>query len=150
MKKFKLFSSLGVLSLVLAGCVHAASEPVATESTETVDENEVMETDEAMEKDGTDSAMMTDDGSTVTYSDTGFAPATLTVEVGTKVTFVNESSKGMWVASAVHPTHEVLPAFDNKVTVAEGESYSYTFTKEGQWKYHNHVGPTDTGTVVVE
>lgn len=85
----------------------------------------------------------------VTYTDSGFMPATITVKKGTVVTFRNESSGGMWTASAVHPTHQLLPGFDQKKSVSKGGTYEYTFAKVGTWKYHNHVNPTDTAAVVV-
>jgi plastocyanin len=85
----------------------------------------------------------------VQYTDGGFAPQTITVKKGTTVVFTNRSQGGMWVASAVHPTHELLPGFDQKQSVAATGTYQYTFTLVGTWKYHNHVNPTDTGTVVV-
>lgn len=85
----------------------------------------------------------------VSYTDTGFAPNTITVRLGTAVTFTNQSSKSMWVASAVHPTHQLLPGFDQLKSAEKGGSYTYTFDNVGSWKYHNHVNPTDTGTVVV-
>lgn len=86
----------------------------------------------------------------VTYTDTGFAPLTVTVTKGTTVTFVNESNQGMWVASDVHPTHQLLPGFDQLASVAGGGTYEYAFTKVGTWRYHNHVNPTETGTVIVK
>ncbi|MBI5018824.1 cupredoxin domain-containing protein [Candidatus Gottesmanbacteria bacterium] len=85
----------------------------------------------------------------VSYTDTGYTPATLTVKKGTKVTFRNDSSSGMWTASGVHPTHQLLPGFDQLKSVAKGGVYEYTFAKVGTWKYHNHVKPTDGGTVIV-
>lgn len=88
-------------------------------------------------------------GSVVTYADTGFAPSTVTVKKGTTVTFINGSNGGMWVASAVHPTHQLLPGFDQLKSVAKNGMYEYTFVKVGTWKYHNHVKASDTGTVVV-
>lgn len=87
------------------------------------------------------------EGALVTYTDDGFTPSTITVARGTTVLFVNESSGSMWVASAVHPTHQVLPGFDQ---LSAGERYTYTFEQEGSWKYHNHLAPSQTGTVVVE
>lgn len=87
--------------------------------------------------------------SVVTYTDTGFSPATISVPVGTTVTFVNESSQGMWVASAVHPTHKVLPGFDQLKSVTKSGTYEYIFAREGTWNYHNHVVPAYSGTVVV-
>lgn len=88
-------------------------------------------------------------GTTVSYGATGFSPASLTVKVGTKVAFVNDSGKAMRVASAVHPTHQLLPGFDQLKSIAKGGTYEYTFAKVGTWKYHNHVSPGDTGSVVV-
>lgn len=87
--------------------------------------------------------------SVVTYTDSGFSPATVTIKVGTTVAFMNESSGGMWVASAQHPTHQELPGFDQLRSVSKGGSYEYTFTKTGTWKYHNHVKAGDTAQVVV-
>lgn len=85
----------------------------------------------------------------VTYTDTGFGPSSIVVAAGTIVTFVNESGKGMWVASDVHPTHLLLPEFDAKKSLGKGASYEFTFMKVGTWRYHNHVNPSDGGTVVV-
>ncbi len=85
----------------------------------------------------------------VTYTDTGFSPTSVTVKKGTTVTFTNTSTSGMWVASAVHPTHQLLPGFDQLTSSANGTSYDYTFVKVGTWKYHNHVAPSFTGSIVV-
>lgn len=85
----------------------------------------------------------------VTYTDSGFAPATVQITQGDTVTFVNESTRGMWVASAVHPTHQLLPGFDQLKSVGMSGTYEYTFTNAGTWKYHNHVNPQDTASVVV-
>ncbi len=105
---------------------------------------------EAMDKGGipskVDNAM---EKTTVSYGDSGFLPKEITVKVGTNVSFLNQSSRGMWVASAVHPTHQLLPGFDELTSVARGGLYEYTFVKIGTWKYHNHVNPSDTGSVVV-
>lgn len=86
----------------------------------------------------------------VTYSDSGFAPKEILVSSGQTVRFVNESKDNMWVASAVHPGHTILPEFDDKKAVGAGENYEFTFTKIGKWNYHNHIKPNATGTVIVE
>jgi plastocyanin len=85
----------------------------------------------------------------VTFTDKGFSPSPMKVKVGTTVTFVNESSSGMWVASDPHPTHTLLPGFDELTSVGKGGTYEYTFTKIGTWTYHNHLTPTVKGTVIV-
>lgn len=85
----------------------------------------------------------------VSYTDSGFNPATITVKVGTAVTFINESSDQMWVASAVHPTHQELPGFDQLESVGTGKEYVYTFTKVGNWRFHNHLSSGNRGVVNV-
>lgn len=87
--------------------------------------------------------------SAVSYTDNGFNPKSITVKKGTQAGFTNQSKKEMWVASAVHPTHQLLPGFDQLKSVGVGGSYLYTFIKVGTWKYHNHKVPEDVGTVIV-
>lgn len=85
----------------------------------------------------------------VSYSDSGFSPAKITVKKGTAVTFTNQSAGKMWVASDVHPTHLLLPGFDQFKGENKGATYTYIFGKVGTWTYHNHESPTMTGTVIV-
>lgn len=87
---------------------------------------------------------------TVRLTENGFEPKEITVKSGVSVTFVNDSTKGMWVASDAHPTHQVLPGFDQKKSVSTGGTYIYTFEKIGTWKFHNHVSSEMTGTVIVK
>ena len=87
--------------------------------------------------------------STINYIESGFSPAAITVKKGTSVTFENQSTVGMWVASDVHPTHQLLPGFDAKKSIVKGGVYTYTFAKVGTWTFHNHASPTHTGKVVV-
>ncbi|MBI2410196.1 hypothetical protein HYV30_04155 [Candidatus Kaiserbacteria bacterium] len=105
---------------------------------------------------------ITGTGTTVAYTNDGFSPRNITVPVGTAVTFDNDSGDPMWVASAMHPTHE---AYDGTALSAHcasgyagpepfdqcnaGGSYSFTFTKPGTWNYHNHANPADFGSVTV-
>lgn len=91
-----------------------------------------------------------DEGLIIEYTDSGFSPKTITVEEGEAVTWVNQSTKGMWVASAPHPAHTDYPGFDQKESGSRGEKYTFNFDQIGTWKYHNHVNPADTGTIVVE
>lgn len=85
----------------------------------------------------------------VKLTDSGFVPASLTVKVGTTVRFTNESSGGMHIASNPHPTHTLLPGFDELTSVDKGGFYDYQFVKVGTWGYHNHLTPSVTGKVIV-
>ncbi|MBI2145600.1 hypothetical protein HYU18_04750 [Candidatus Woesearchaeota archaeon] len=91
----------------------------------------------------------------------GFSPAAVKINAGDTVTWINKDSVAHWPASAQHPTHTVYPEaggcigsrFDACRGLAEGESFSFTFNREGEWKYHDHVNCcTDSrffGTVIV-
>ena len=87
--------------------------------------------------------------SSITYGADGFTPKSVTVKKGSTVRWTNQSQGGMWVASAMHPTHQLLPGFDQLKSVGAAGTYEYTFVKVGTWKYHNHVVASDSGTVVV-
>ena len=87
--------------------------------------------------------------SAINYVESGFSPAAITVKKGTSVTFENQTTVGMWVASDVHPTHQLLPGFDAKKSIGKGGVYTYTFAKVGTWTFHNHASPTHVGKVVV-
>ncbi len=100
----------------------------------------------------------------VTYTDSGYLPSELTIKAGDTVTFKNESSLGMWTASAMHPSHTVYSgtslqehcpdaantSFDECTSAQPGQSWSFTFSKTGTWEYHNHVKAHDFGKIIVE
>lgn len=100
----------------------------------------------------------------VIYTDAGYVPATLTIKTRDTVTFKNQSSGNMWTASGMHPTHMVYSGanlqahcpdaenndFDQCKNESPGTSWSFTFTKTGQWGYHNHANSTKFGKIVVE
>ena len=87
----------------------------------------------------------------ITYTDDGYAPKTLEIMQGEMVTFVNGSSKEMWPASAMHPTHKAYPTtggcigstFDACKAIAPGDSWSFTFDVTGAWGFHDHLTPTN-------
>ncbi len=85
----------------------------------------------------------------VNLTKTGFDPITLKVKVGNKVTWTNKSGAMATVNSDAHPTHTLWP-FLNLGNFDDGMSVSVTFDKTGTYTYHNHLNPSQTGTVVVE
>lgn len=86
----------------------------------------------------------------VTYTDAGFSPSNIEINIGDTVIFTNDSGHKMWVASAQHPTHRVYSEFDDRKGIANGEIYEFVFEKSGTWGYHNHVRAGSTGKVVVK
>ena len=86
----------------------------------------------------------------INYTDSGFSPSSLEIKIGESVQFVNQSNGGMWVASGPHSSHSNYPEFDAKTNIPSGGVYEFTFTKVGEWKYHNHTKPSVFGTIIVK
>ncbi|MFB6144423.1 MAG: plastocyanin/azurin family copper-binding protein [Candidatus Nanohaloarchaea archaeon] len=135
------------LIAVASGCVHAGNP----------------DTDTSMEpaNNSQKAAAASGETHTVYYTSEGFQPQQITIQKGDTVVWVNNASAPMWVASNNHPTHTKYSGTSLYRHCSNGESntfdqcstgdrYSFTFTKTGEWGYHNHRAPLDTGTVVVE
>lgn len=98
-----------------------------------------------------------DNNFTVIYASQGFSPASLGIETGGIVKFVNQSSEPLWVGSDPHPVHTAYPTtggcinstFDSCKGIQPGESWSFTFGVKGTWGYHNHLNPGKKGKVIV-
>lgn len=81
--------------------------------------------------------------------DGGYEPNTVTITKGQKVLWINESSEFHWPASNIHPTHTLYPEFDALKPIALHESWAFTFTKVGQWHFHDHLRANKTGLIIV-
>jgi plastocyanin len=71
-----------------------------------------------------------------------FGPQTLTVPVGTTVTWTNSDD-------IPHTSVSTEGVFKSKVLDTD-EKFSYTFTKAGSYPYYCTIHPKMTGTVVVQ
>lgn len=136
--------------ILASGCIHSGgTEPVEAPSDQEPSTSEPVETSSG--------------SNTVYLTSSGFEPATVTIEQGETVTWINNASLPMEVASDRHPTHtdyagstrsehcqngdQTTAAFDQ---CQEGDRFSFTFEKTGEWSYHNHESAGQTGTVIVE
>lgn len=90
------------------------------------------------------------DEAVIRYTDGEFTPKKVTISVGQTVTWINDYDDHFWPASNIHPTHKIYSEFDSKKPLAPGTSWSFTFTREGIWRFHDHWNPRETGTVIVE
>ena len=86
----------------------------------------------------------------IKYVDGKYTPKSVTISVGQTVTWVNEDEDYFWPASNIHPTHEIYPEFDPKKPLAPSTNWSFTFTKKGVWRFHDHWNPRATGVVIVD
>lgn len=85
----------------------------------------------------------------VNVTNNGFDPATVTVKIGTKVTWMNKNSDSVIIASDPHPLHTDYPPL-NLGSLGAGQSASLVFNKQGSYSYHNHLNPSEIGKVIVQ
>ena len=88
-------------------------------------------------------------GNNIMIKDFAFSPAVLTIKKGDTVTWINEDSAPHKVASDPYPAHTDLPGLVSGA-LAQGDSYSFTFSQTGTFGYHCHLHPSMTGKVIVE
>lgn len=150
-----------VAVIVIAGAAWFFLQPTATNNIQ-VNTNETAGTTTESTTTAT-TTPATNNTVTVLYGTNGFTPSTVTIHQGDTVTFVNNGSDQMWVASAPHPTHTGYDGTTESVhcaggytgalpfdQCAAGKNFSFTFTKVGTWAYHNHFNTSAFGKVVVQ
>jgi len=81
--------------------------------------------------------------SAVSIDNFTFGPQTLTVKAGTTVTWTNKDDIPHGIASDNN-------AFAKSKALDTDDSYSFTFTTPGTYKYFCYVHPHMTGTIVVQ
>jgi len=86
---------------------------------------------------------------TVKITSSGFDPATITINRGETVKWINESGTMATVNSDPHPQNN-LHIFLNLGEIPSGYSADALFEDGGTFKYHNDKIPTQRGTVVVK
>jgi plastocyanin len=72
-----------------------------------------------------------------------FGPQSVTVKAGTTVTWTNKDDIPHGIASANN-------AFTKSKALDTDDSYSFTFTTPGTYRYFCYIHPHMTGTIVVE
>ena len=149
MKKIVVVISMLMVLTLLVACSPAEKVVPKTESVVNPEPTEIVKANPSSDN-------------TIRITAAGFEPKTATIKAGTTVTFVNEDSSKHWPASAMHPTHTLYPGsdinkcgseeaiFDACKGLEQSESFSFTFNEKGSWKYHDHLGVSSTGTIVVE
>lgn len=87
--------------------------------------------------------------STITYTDDGFSPSTVTVKAGTTITVKNNSSSPLQFSSDPHPAHTDEDEL-NLSTLSPGASTTFVATETGSHGFHNHLNEDASGTLIVQ
>jgi plastocyanin len=88
--------------------------------------------------------------SQVSIDSKSFLPAIITVPVGTTVTWTNHDNVTHTVSSDPYPLNTGLSGFDSVKPIEPNQTYTFTFTRSGEWPYHDQLRPASfTGMVIV-
>lgn len=98
---------------------------------------------------GTASADESMSENVVSITSAGFDPKTITIKASETVYWMNKDTKMHNVSSAPHPTHTAYPAL-NLGDIISLKTARLAFPAKGTYKYHDHLFPNFTGTVVVQ
>jgi len=85
----------------------------------------------------------TNQTNTIMIKNFAFNPSTLTVKVGTTVTWTNEDST----------PHQLISDSGNEISsqsLSNGQTYSHAFNTAGTFDYHCSIHPTMKGKIIVE
>lgn len=87
----------------------------------------------------------------ITISNKGFAPQTLLIKKGTRVTWTNNDTRPHQIMTDPHPLHSLLPKLKGENPINKGFSYSFVFNTKGTFTYHDEINPLKLkGTIIVE
>lgn len=132
-----------VLLVVVAGA--GAWAYVSTKPSNTNQDNT---SDNSTKNSSTDNANNAEVSATITATNDGFTPSTVTVKKGQTIKVVNNSSLSIQFSSDNHPTHLLDPEL-NMSGLEPGESGVVTPENVGSHGYHDHEHPDHTGTIIV-
>ncbi|HLG90680.1 MAG TPA: dockerin type I domain-containing protein [Candidatus Saccharimonadales bacterium] len=90
---------------------------------------------------------------TVSITNSGFVPATISIKAGDQVTWINNDSVPRQVAADPHPAHDSIVDFDSSIALQPGDSLGFFFETAGTFTLHDESNPSDSRyrlTIVVQ
>lgn len=79
----------------------------------------------------------------------GFVPQTIQIKPGQAVIWQNDDVSPHVVASNPYPTNDAFPELNSQENIEPGNSFSFVFSDEGTYGYHDNLHPERSGTVIV-
>lgn len=145
-KKTTLLTIVIAAVLLLAVVVIALNAPNRQTAdkevtTETIQQTPTTETEETSDEQKV--------AATITYTDDGFEPASITVKAGDSVRIENKSSLSLSFNSDDHPAHTDQGELNVNDVPRDG-SRVFTVNEKGTWGFHNHNNAVHSGKIIVE
>jgi len=85
----------------------------------------------------------------ITIQNFAFNPASVSVSVGTTVTWTNQDAVQHQIINDATATFGQGQKFESN-SLGQGQSYSFTFNEAGTYPYHCNIHPSMKGTVIVK
>lgn len=87
---------------------------------------------------------------TISITNAEFNPNSVEITKGSKVIFVNNDTAMHQPSSDPHPAHTDFPTFGTGTALNPSESFKFVFNSEMTFRYHDHLNPGLTGTIIVK
>ena len=123
-----------VIVILIAGIFITSSKSDIPNSSQSIETNEIPTPPKILD---------------VSLTNNGFVPKTITINKGETVSWINKSNEDGTVNSDPHPTHN-LYKFLNLGEFPPGSTVQAIFSETGTFTYHNHLNPSQKGTVIVK
>lgn len=149
MSRNTVITAIVVFVLIVGGWFLTRPKQPATFSPEPQSTQIPTSTESAAPLSATEGSKVANEKNLVIITSAGFSPSDITVSVGGTVVWMNSDTTAHTVNSVTHPTHTIYPPL-NLDTIKPGEKKSLDFPKAGTYKYHDHLNPSLTGSVIVQ
>ncbi len=80
----------------------------------------------------------------VSITNSGFVPATISVNADDQITWTNSDSVPHQVAADPHPAHDSITDFDSSIALQPGDSLGFFFETAGTFSLHDESNPSDS------
>ena len=138
-----------VIALAAALVVMSGSKPDKSKATSNSESTKATPETPAANDQTEQPAAKEEVAATITYSNDGFSPSSVTVNSGDKIKFTNSSDSVAAPSSNPHPVHTDNPEL-NVGDIQPGDSRTITVATKGTWGMHNHYNPSQKVTVIVK
>ena len=142
-----------VIGVVVVAVLFLGGYLLLNGSKKSADTNNSSTNNNTSTNNSTNNSTTASDSVTVTYTNTGFTPFSVTLKKGGTLIWKNDANDQVQIGVNPHPVHTGNRAITNgefTLDLNPGGTKTLTINDTGTFSYHNHLDPTESGTIIVQ